>query len=104
MKIVQTILDKHIPETFEITVNQAGFVKNLDTTEATWLLMEKEREKHCPFSIAFLDLEHAFDRLCQYLASEELACWVKLLHCDLKRTIQKVAGISKPLPVSVGGR
>ena len=113
MKIFERILDNRIREIVEITVNQAGFVKNCGTTDAIHaarLLIEKHREKHRPLYIAFLDLEKAFDRvpheliwyaLRQQFVPEELVRWVQLLYHDPKSKVRSMAGVSKPLRVSV---
>ncbi|ETE60075.1 hypothetical protein L345_14187, partial [Ophiophagus hannah] len=64
MKIFEKILDQRISSIAQPTINQCGFVKSCETTEATFAacqLIEKHCEKRQPLHMAFLDLEKAFD-------------------------------------------
>lgn len=91
MKIFERLLNNHIRDIVEITANQARLDNNYGPTDVIHvpgLFMEKHREKHRPFNIAFQDLENAFDNIpheliwcaLRHLVPQESARWVKLLY------------------------
>lgn len=99
MKVFERVLDRWIRDFVQLTVNQAGFVKGCETTDAIHAvrrLSKKHREKQRSLHVAFLDLEKAFGRVPHELTwcarrrhqvPDELVTWFELLYSEPKSQV-----------------